>query len=239
MSHCNSGGYAGKLVGVYYWLGCSDTTPDAEDYIFAGWRRGTSLSISKESIDVTTAGSASSIREKLQTFTEITGSIDGIAKREDDVKTLRRYIATTPQADCWIKLVIPDMGSTVEIIEIQAMFGSYDMDAPYDESVTNSLDFEAVSVPIFTDVPAFTIVLDPTTVSFASGVGDTVDVSMSDVGVDAAVSVASSSASLTATVDNDTNVITLASSVVGSYTVTVTSLINSAVTATLPVTVTA
>lgn len=239
MGHCNSGGYAGKAVAVYYFLGCSDTAPDPEDYIFAGWRRGTSMSISKESIDVTTAGSASSIREKLQTFTEITGSVDGIAKREDDIKTLRRYIATTPQADCWIKLVIPDMGSTVEVIEIQAMFGSYDLDAPYDESSTNSLDWEAVAVPIFTDVPAFTIVLDPTTVSFASGVGDTVDVSMSAVGVDAAVSAVSSSASLTAAVDNDTNVITLASTTPGTYSVLVTSLVNSSVTATLPVTVTA
>lgn len=239
MGHCNSGGYAGKEVAVYYWLGCSDTTPDPEDYVFAGWRRGTSLSISKESIDVTTAGSASSIREKLQTFTEITGSLDGIAKREDDIKTIRRYIATTPQADCWIKLVIPDMGSTVEVIEIQAMFGSYDYDAPYDESTTNSLDFEAVAVPIFTDVPAFTIVLDPTTISFASGVGATCDVSVSDIGVDASVSVLSSGAGLTATVDNSTNVITLASSVVGTYSVLVTSLVNNKVTATLPVTVTA
>lgn len=154
MSHCNSGGYAGKQVLVSYFLGCSDTQPADNTFIQAGWRRGLSFEVNKETIDVTTAGSTGSFREKIQTFTEITGSLDGVAIRSTDLKALREYIITTPQADCWLRFAIPDESGATEIIYIQAMFSSYNLDANYDGEATNGINWEAVSVPVFVDVPA-------------------------------------------------------------------------------------
>ena len=239
MGHCTSGGYAGKLVGVYYFLGCSDAAPDPDDYVFAGWRRGTGISVSKDSIDVTTAGSAGSFREKIQTFTEITGSFDGVAKREDNIKTLRQYIMQTPQADCWIKMVIPDEAGSVEVIEIQAMFNSYSLDAPYDAEGSNSVEWEAVAVPIFTDVPSFTMVPAVTSKTQASGAttGNTVVLTFTPGTVDKDVFLSVDKTGLTATAAAGT--ITLTSTTPGVYVVTVTSAINHAVTATITVTITA
>lgn len=239
MGYCTSSAYSGKLVQLSYFLGCVDTAPDPEDYVAVGWRRDLAFSVEIGDSDATTAGTEGSIRTFIQTFKEISGDFSGIANRDASLKALRNYLLTSEETSGWVRFVIPDEAGAVEVIEMQVIFTNYGFNTGYEDPATNDVGFKAVSVPIITDVPSYTIVLDPTTVSFASGVGDTVDVSMSDVDVDAAVSVTSSSASLTATVDNDTNVITLASAVVGSYTVTVKSLVNTKVTATLPVTVTA
>lgn len=152
MAHCNAGAYAGKAILVSYFLGCSDTRPADNSFVAAGWRRGLGLQIDKETIDVTTAGSAGSVREKLQTFTEITGSFDGVAIRSEDLKLLRRYIMQTPQADCWIRYEIPGANGAVEKIYFQAMFSSYSLDGNYDSEATNDLSWEAVTVPEFVDV---------------------------------------------------------------------------------------
>lgn len=153
-THCSAGAYAGKSILVSVFMGCSDTRPDSANFTELGWRRGLSFQVDKETIDVTTAGSAGAFREKIQTFTEMTGSLDGVAIRSDDLKTLRRYIITTPQADAWLRFEIPDEAGAVENMYVQCMFSSYSLDGNYDSEATNDLSWEAVSVPEFVDVPA-------------------------------------------------------------------------------------
>lgn len=238
MGYCTSSAYSGKLVQLSYFLGCVDTAPDPEDYVQVGWRRDLAFSVEIGDSDATTAGTEGSIRTYIQTFKDIAGDFSGIANRDAALKTLRRYMLESETTAGWVRFVIPDEAGAVEVIEMQVIFTNYGFNTGYEDPATNDVGFKAVAVPIITDVPSYTIVLDPTTVSFVSGVGDTVDVEMSDPDVDSAVSVKSSAVGLTATVNNDTNIITLASAVVGTYTVTVTSLVNNKVTAVLPVTVT-
>lgn len=241
MARCGDiGAYLGKDIQIGVFVGCSDVTPDPEDYLDMGWRRDLSFSVEWGDEDVTTAGTVGSVRDFLQNFKEISGDFSGLSKRDEGLKTLRHYITTsTTGTDGWVRLVIPDASGAVEVFQFQCIFTSHSTSSGYDASGTADMGWKAVAEPIYDELPSYTIVLDPTAVSFVSGVGDTVDVEMSDTDVDAAVSVRSSAVGLTATVNNTTNVITLASSVVGAYTVTVTSLVNNKVTATLPVTVTA
>jgi len=239
MGYCTSSAYSGKLVQLSYFLGCVDTAPDPEDYVTVGWRRDLAFSVEIGDSDATTAGTEGSIRTYIQTFKDIAGDFSGIANRDTALKALRRYMLESETTAGWVRFVIPDEAGAVEVIEMQVIFTNYGFNTGYEDPATNDVGFKAVAVPIITDVPSYTLILTPTPVTFVQSVGGTSTVTTSDADISADCGVKSSSTSLTATINNTTGVITLASAVVGTYTVTVTSLVNNKVTAVLPVTVTA
>ena len=238
MGYCSNSAYSGKLVHVYYFLGCQDLEPDPEDYTYVGWRRDLGFCVDVSDSDATTAGTPGAIRTYIQTFKEITGDFSGISNRDAALKALRNYMLTQTETPGWIKFVIPDESGSVEVIQIQCIFTTYAFNAGYEDPATNDVSWKAVAVPIIDDVPSFTLTLTPSTVSFVQGVGGTSDVTASG-GVSSEAFVTSSSADLTATINNATGEITLASTTPGSYSVDVVSAVNQSVSALLTVTVTA
>lgn len=241
MARCgDSGAYLGKDIQIGVFLGCSDVTPDPEDYLDMGWRRDLSFSVEWGDEDVTTAGTTGSVRDFLQNYKEISGDFSGLSKRDEGLKAIRHYVTTSKSGtDCWVRLVIPDANGAIEVFQFQSIITSHNTSAGYDASGTADHGWKAVAEPIYDELPSYTLILTPTPVTFVQSVGGTSTVTTSDADISADCSVKSSSTSLTATINNTTGVITLASAVVGTYTVTVTSLVNNKVTATLPVTVTA
>ena len=238
MGYCTNSAYSGKLVHLYYFLGCQDVEPDPEDYTYVGWRRDLAFNVDISDSDATTAGTPGAIRTYIQTFKEITGDFSGISNRDAALKALRTYLMTQTETPGWVKLVIPDEAGSVEVIQVQCIFTTYAFNSGYEDPATNDVSWKAVAVPLFDDVPSFNLTLTPATVSFVQGVGGTSDVTASG-GVSAEAFVTSSSADLTATINNATGEITLASTTPGSYTVDVVSAVNQSVSEMLTVTVTA
>ena len=153
---CDNGAYIGKLALVEFSIGCSDTPPAS--YLPLGGTRGLSINGEWGTIDVTNRDSAGSVRERLADYIDFTGSVDGTTLQgsASNQKLLRRHVWSPAdgQPKGWMRFTLPEEGGAVEIIEMPVIYSSNNLELPYEDLASFSLDWQGDGEPVFTDVPA-------------------------------------------------------------------------------------
>lgn len=234
---CKQLKFAGKSVIMEYAYGCGDAIPEAGDWKRLGAMTTKELTISYDTIDVTADDSVGGIRENMASFMTATISGDGRVKNTPDMIELLQFYVAPPggQPNLWLRLTYPDV-----TFKMFAILNNFSRSAPFDDSVTYSLEAMATASDFGLIVEATPQPVPPTgvTITGANTVAEGATITLT-----AAVAPAGASQSVTWDVD-DADVATVVGGVVtgvsaGPAVITAKSVVDPSKTATHTVTVTA
>jgi predicted secreted protein len=159
MAGCESSAFVGRETTLEFSIGCSDSLPLEADWKFIGALRSNSLGTEYDTVDATADDSKNQLREMLATFKTVTISTDGVARRKDtatvnQVALLKHYlnpVATNGQPVVWLRRTDPRL-----TIVAYYLMSTYDLEAPYDEVSTFSIEASTTASDfglIVTDTP--------------------------------------------------------------------------------------
>ena len=150
---CESQAFLGRETTLEYFIGCGDVAPLESQWLFLGALRSNSLSTEWDTVDATADDSAGAIREMLATYKNITISADGVAKRTDNGTTtnqialLQHFMnptSTGGQPVVWLRRTDPRL-----TIIGYFLMSTYDLEAPYDEVSTYSIEATTTANSVF------------------------------------------------------------------------------------------
>lgn len=148
--------FLGRDVAIDIALGDFDESPTAE-YVELGGTRGVSDSMTSETSDLTNRSTPGSFRQKLTTWSEMTGSIDGISIKGDahNVKSTRNHFVTDRYKRAWLRLTAPNgADGATEVMEVPIVITQFDNDYSYEGEPTWTLSWESQGAPAYVEVPA-------------------------------------------------------------------------------------
>ena len=121
-------------------------TPPATGWLPLGGTRGLSKGQEWDTVDTTSRSSAGAVRNNVATYLSTSGSIDGVYVKDtaSNVKATDDYInaPTSGQPVGWIRLSYPaPTGNQVVRETLYALLSSFNVDAPYDDVMTFTLDY--------------------------------------------------------------------------------------------------
>lgn len=246
---CESTKYVGRVVVLEYAIGCGDEKPDGGDWKSFGALRTKNFSLTWDTTDATADDSVGALRENLATFQNLEISGDGVCKASgagsanliELTKHVTNPITTSGQPVVWMRMTFPDL-TFVAFMLISDLSRA----APHDDVVTYSLtasatasDFGLTVTDTLAPTPApiapTMLVVIPETAAITDDDG-TLQLSLLSVPANASKSAAwVSDTPGVATVDPDTGLVTAISD--GTTTITATSTVSGAISATRDVVV--
>lgn len=149
--------FVGREVFIEFAPGDFDDEAAAEaSFLELGATRGVSDSGSAETVDMTNRSSPGSFRQRLITYTEMTGSIDGVITKgaDSNVRAVRDHFYTDEKKQGWLRLTSPDSDGGTEVMAVPVVLSQFDRDFNYEGEPTFTMNWEAQEQPTFDQAPA-------------------------------------------------------------------------------------
>lgn len=122
-------------------------TAPTNGWLPLGGTRGLSKNAEWDTVDTTSRSSAGNVRSSTVTFLQVSGSIDGvyIPETAENIEATDEYVSNPPsgQPNAWIRLSRPAANGT-DIVQFTtyAQLSSFSVEAPYDDVMTFSIDYQ-------------------------------------------------------------------------------------------------
>lgn len=116
-------------------------------WIPLGGTRGLSKGAEWDTVDTTSRSSTGNVRQSAVTFLSASGSVDGtyINATAENIIAMDEYVnaPASGQPNGWIRLSYPSPTSGNVIRQtLYCLFKSFNIDAPYDDQMTFTMDYE-------------------------------------------------------------------------------------------------
>lgn len=121
-------------------------TPPNSGWLPLGGTRGLSKGAEWDTVDTTSRSSAGNVRSSTVTFLSTSGSIDGLYINETAANVIAtdEYVnaPSSGQPNAWIRLSYPAANGTDTITQtLYALLSSFNIEAPYDDVMTFTMDY--------------------------------------------------------------------------------------------------